>query len=284
MRAEAGSIEVFNDERDAMTFPAPSETSHRFDDATAYEDFMSGWSRMAGEQFIDWLSPAPGWQWADVGCGNGAFTELLVQRCAPARVVGVDPSSAQIDYARQRLAGAPVDVQVGDAQALPWPDASVDAAVMALVIFFVPDAARGVAEMARVVRPGGCVSAYAWDMDGGGFPYAALLDAMASVGLERQPLPSADAARLDRLQELWHDAGLVDVQTNTITVQRRWPDFDTYWAVAQRGPRLAQPIAALPDEVREALIQRLKELLRPEADGSLVVQARAHAVRGRRQG
>jgi ubiquinone/menaquinone biosynthesis C-methylase UbiE len=261
---------------------APTPTS--FDDAAAYEDFMSGWSRMVGERFLDWLAPAPGERWADVGCGNGAFTELLVQRCAPASVVGVDPSAAQVTYARERLAAAPVTVQVGDAQALPWPEASVDAAVMALVIFFVPDAPRGVAEMARVVRPGGSVSAYAWDMTGGGFPYAALLDAMTTVGLEPQPLPSADASRLERLPQLWAEAGLVDVATTTITVQRRWPDFDSWWAVAQRGPRLAQPIARLAPEARATLVQQVKERLQLQADGSLVVEARAHAVRGRRPG
>lgn len=256
----------------------------RFDDAAAYEDFMSGWSRLAGERFLDWLAPEAGWRWADVGCGNGAFTELLVQRCAPARVVGVDPSQAQVAYARTRLAAAPVDVHVGDAEHLPWADAAVDAAVMALVIFFVPDAARGVAEMARVVRPGGSVSAYAWDMDGGGFPYAALLEAMATVGLEPSALPSADAARLDRLAQLWASAGLVDVQTTTLTVRRRWPDFDSWWAVAQRGPRLAEPIAKLAPEVRETLLQRVKQRLPLQADGSVAVEARAHAVRGRRPG
>lgn len=262
--------------------PTPMPT--RFDDAAAYEDFMSGWSRRAGERFLDWLAPAPGWHWADVGCGNGAFTELIVRRCAPGAVVGVDPSPAQVAYARERLsaAAAPVEMQVGDAEHLPWADASVDAAVMALVIFFVPDAARGVAEMARVVRPGGSVSAYAWDMDGGGFPYAALLEELSTVGLEPQPLPSADAARLDRLPQLWRGAGLEDVQTTTLDVQQRWPDFDSWWATAQRGPRLARPIAELAPDVREGLVARVRQRLQPAADGSVTVQARAHAVRGRR--
>ena len=114
----------------------------RFDDAAAYEDFMSGWSRRAGERFLDWLAPAPGWRWADVGCGNGAFTELIVQRCAPTHVWGVDPSDAQVAYARERLDARVATVQAGDAEQLPWGDASMDAAVMALVIFFVPAAPR----------------------------------------------------------------------------------------------------------------------------------------------
>ena len=57
----------------------------------------------------------------------------------------------------------------GDAMALPFPDHSFDLAVMALVIFFVPDSAKGAAEMLRVVSPGGTVAAYAWDTAGGGF-------------------------------------------------------------------------------------------------------------------
>ena len=56
----------------------------RFDDGAAYEDFMGKWSLLAGDTFLQWLAPAPGARWVDVGCGNGAFTELLVQRCAPA--------------------------------------------------------------------------------------------------------------------------------------------------------------------------------------------------------
>ena len=56
------------------------------------------------------------------------------------------------------------------AMALPFADGTFDAAVMALVIFFVPDPVKGVAEMARVVRPGGSVSAYAWTCSAAVFP------------------------------------------------------------------------------------------------------------------
>ena len=52
--------------------------------------------------------------------------------------------------------------------ALPFPDERFDSAVMALVIFFARDPATGVAEMRRVVRPGGTVASYIWDMLGGG--------------------------------------------------------------------------------------------------------------------
>src|SRR5215218_4461505 len=64
----------------------------RFDDGAAYERYMGKWSQLAGETFLDWLAPNSGLRWLDVGCGNGAFTEMLVERCAPASVHGIDPS------------------------------------------------------------------------------------------------------------------------------------------------------------------------------------------------
>src|SRR5580704_14182276 len=66
----------------------------RFNDGGAYERGMGGWSRLVGEVFLDWLAPPSGARWIDVGCGSGAFTELLMQRCAPAEVHGIDPSDA----------------------------------------------------------------------------------------------------------------------------------------------------------------------------------------------
>ena len=256
----------------------------RFDDGEAYEDFMGRWSLVAGNAFLDWLSPAPGLRWVDVGCGNGAFTELLVRRCKAAEVQGVDPSGEQLAFARERLAGAPASFQVGDAMALPWADARFDAAVMALVIFFVPEPARGVAEMVRVIRPGGGACAYAWDILGGGFPYFALQDEMAKLG--QQPLwpPSVEAARMDALRQSWTDAGMVDVETHELVVQRRYADFEAFWSACRKGPRIAPRLSELlpggPDELKERLRRRMKAA----RDGSITYDARANAVRGRRPG
>ena len=152
----------------------------RFDDGAAYERYMGKWSQVVGDIFLDWLAPRSGLRWLDVGCGNGAFTEKLVERCAPASVHGIDPSEAQLAFAHTRPVSRFAQFRLADAMALPFPDDTFDAAVMPLVIFFVPDPAQGVAEMARVVCPGGAVSAYAWDVVGGGHPYEALQADMAS--------------------------------------------------------------------------------------------------------
>src|SRR5215207_2105290 len=81
----------------------------------------------------------------------GAFTELLVERCSPAEVQGIDPSEEQLAFARTRPAARLAKFHQGDAMALPFADSSFDAAVMALVLVFVADPAKGVSEMVRVV-------------------------------------------------------------------------------------------------------------------------------------
>ncbi len=252
-----------------------------FDDGAAYEDYMGVWSRSVGEAFLDWIAPEPGRLWLDVGCGNGAFTEMIAERCAPSGVHGIDPSPAQLDFARARPALHAAHFRQGDAMALPFDDDAVDAAVMPLVIFFVPEPAKGVAEMARVVGPGGIVAAYAWDMAGGGFPYAALLTELRAMGVDVPTPPSADASRLDTLRALWTGAGLESVETREISVQRTFSGFDDYWTTVHKGPSVGRPLTSMGTDASAQLAGRLRALLPVDASGRITLTARANAVRGR---
>lgn len=253
----------------------------RFDDGAAYERFMGLWSQRVGEAFLDWLAPPPGGQWLDIGCGNGAFTEMLVAQCAPDVIEGIDPSEGQLAYARTRPALHAARFQPGDAMALPYPDNSFDAAVMPLVIFFVPEPRRGVAEMARVVRLGGTVSAYAWDMMEGGFPYFPLQASMREIGLTVAAPPSPEASRLEVLQELWTDAGLTEIETRVITVQRTFAHFDDYWTTVLGGPSVAATLAGATPEMIAGLQSRVRAKLAEAADGSITCSGRANAITGR---
>src|SRR5262249_2214410 len=221
-----------------------AEPQIRFDDGLSYERYMGDWSRRVGDVFLDWLAAPSGLKWIDVGCGNGAFTELLVERCAPTFVNGIDPSEAQLDFARKRLAARRAKFDRGDAMALPFSVDAFDAATMALVIFFVPDPAKGVAEMARVVRPGGMVAAYAWDMLGGGFPLEPIRIEMRAMGLTVLSPPSYEASRIEVLRDLWNCAGLDEVEMREITVQRTFPDFEDFWTISLSAPSMRVVVAA----------------------------------------
>ena len=256
-----------------------SDQPIRFDDGAAYDRSMGGWSRLAGDVFLDWLAPAPGLRWIDVGCGSGAFAAMVMDRCAPAEVHGIDPSEAQLRFARTRSPG--ITFQSGDAVALPFPNGRFDAAVMALVIFFVSDPARGVAEMARVVRPGGSVAAYAWDIAGGGFPFRPVQKVLQSLGVEPVRPPSFGAERMEVLQSLWRDAGLTDIETRAIAVRRSFTDFQDFWQSSTVTGGIRASIAALSDADRTVLQERLRDMLQPGPDGRITTTARANAIKGR---
>jgi ubiquinone/menaquinone biosynthesis C-methylase UbiE len=258
-----------------------ADTQIRFDDGAAYERMMGIWSGYAGAIFIDWLKPEKSLRWIDVGCGNGAFSEQLVERCAPAAVQGVDPSQGQIDFARTRPAARLAKFDIGNAMALPFPDKAFDAATMALVIFFVADPAKGVAEMARVVRPGGTVAAYAWDVLGGGFPQEPLRIELRALGIDPLNPPSVEASRLEAMRDLWRNAGLEAVETREITVQRSFADFEDYWDVTLLSASVAPTLAGMTPADRDRLKEKLRVRVAADASGRITCSARANAVKGR---
>jgi ubiquinone/menaquinone biosynthesis C-methylase UbiE len=258
-----------------------AEPRINFTDGDAYERTMGAWSRLAGEIFLDWLAPAAGLRWIDVGCGSGAFTQLVVERSTPAAITAIDPSEEQLVTARRRLAASRAEVLKGDAMALPFPDDRFDVAIMALVIFFVPQPDKGVAEMVRVVRPGGTVAAYAWDILGGGFPFAPVQAELRAAGLTPPLPPSVEASRAEALRALWSAAGLENVELREITVQRTFEDFDDYWWKTAGSPSLSAMLAKLGPAGTEALKGRVRARLQPGGNGQIVTSGRANAIRGR---
>jgi ubiquinone/menaquinone biosynthesis C-methylase UbiE len=253
----------------------------RYNDGAAYDRMMGAWSRIAGEIFLDWLTPEPGLRWIDIGCGSGAFTELLVERCAPAEVQGIDPSEAQLSFARARPAGRIAKFDRGDALALPFDEDHFDAAVMALVIFFVPDPAKGVAEMARVVRPGGTVATYVWDMMGGGHPLALMHAEMHVMGFTVPIPPRSDVSGVEALRSLWMNADLDAVEVRQITVQRTFADFEDFWATSMMAATVSQTIAAMAPDDAELLKMRIRARLPADLAGRITQGARANAIKGR---
>lgn len=256
-------------------------TGIRFDDGTNYERGMGGWSRLVGENFLDWLGAAPGLNWLDVGCGTGAFTALVAERSAPLAVQGIDPSEPQLTFARARMLGPTVQFTKADSMALPFPDAGFDAAAMALVIFFVPEPACAVAEMVRVVRPGGLVASYSWDFENNGLPFAPVHAELRAVGITPALPPSVTSSYRGALVQLWQEAGLADIRTQPISVRRSFVDFDDFWSATVYLAALQSQFADLPEAEQDAIKDRVRLRLPTDAEGRISYLSHANAIVGR---
>lgn len=250
----------------------------------AYEAYVGRWSRRVAEVFVRWLDMPADRRWVDVGCGTGALTQTVLALADPAAIVGIDPSEGFLTAARERTADARAAFEVGDAQALPLPSGRADAVLSGLVLNFVPDPARAVAEFVRVATSGAVVAAYVWDYAEGMELMRHFWDAAAEV--------DPDAAELDegrrfpvcqppRLGRLWMESGLAQVGVEAIEIPTVFTGFDDYWLpfLGEQGPAPSY-LKSLPEPQRGAIRERLRERLPTGADGSIALSARAWAVRG----
>jgi SAM-dependent methyltransferase len=255
------------------------QASH-FTDGAAYEQLMGRWSRAAGEVFIDWIAPLDGLRWVEVGCGTGAFTALVIDRCAPAKLAAIDPALAQIELARGKPIARQVDFRVADAQELPFEDRSFDVAVSALVIPFIPDRPRAMAEMRRVVSPGGVVAGYMWDSLAEGSPVAPIRSALDRIGAPSPRPLGLESSSFASLSALFAGCGLDDIITRSIAVTMHFRDFDEFWrthtpAYSPHG----KVIATLSESDRDRLKETLRAGLPAGPDGGITCSARANAIK-----
>jgi SAM-dependent methyltransferase len=249
----------------------------------SYEQYMGRWSRQIAPRFLDWLDTAADLDWLEVGCGTGALSSAIVARCAPRSVVSIDPSEGFLATARANVPDQRVTFQAGDAQALPVESAGKDVIASALVLNFVPDKAKALAEMKRVARPGARVGFYVWDYPGGGVAFmrafwqaAVELDPAAADLTEDKRFPFCTP---DGLRALTAGAGLAG-EVTAIEVPTVFKDFNDYWRPFSLGTGPAPGYcASLTADARERLKERLRVNLSAHEDGTIRLTARAWAVR-----
>ncbi|MCW2625649.1 class I SAM-dependent methyltransferase [Mycobacterium sp.] len=91
----------------------------------------------------------------EVGCGRGVGSEVILDRLGAERVTAFDLDDSMVELARRRLHARPVSLSVGDVCAIDQPSGAIDTVVDFGIIHHVPDWQRSIAEIARVLRPGG---------------------------------------------------------------------------------------------------------------------------------
>jgi ubiquinone/menaquinone biosynthesis C-methylase UbiE len=246
----------------------------------AYDAFMGRYADKLAPRLIAFAGVQPGDGALDVGCGPGSLTEALGEVVGPDHVSAVEPSESFAAATAERVPAA--DVQIGAAESLPWPADTFDVALAQLVVNFMTDADAGVAEMRRVVRPGGTVAACTWDYSDG----MTMLRTFWAAALSLDPKTPDEARTMrymdpDSLRELWLRAGVKAVESDALVVEVAYRDFDVYWEpfTGGVGPAGAYTLSLEPDR-RAALREECRRRL-GDPDGAFTLSAKAWAVKGR---
>jgi SAM-dependent methyltransferase len=245
-----------------------------------YDRYVGRYSRELAPRLIAFAGIEPGIRALDVGCGSGLLTSALADRLGAASVAAADPSEPLLAACAERVPGA--DVRRASAEQLPWPDGSFDAVLSQLVLNFVSDADAALAEMRRVVTPGGTLASCTWDYAGG----MRLLRTFWDAAVELDPgAPDEQGMRYcseGELTALWERAGLDHIRTAPLDVEAGYESFDDLWEPFTFGIGPAGAYCASLDPERRAALREacFRRLGSPAGPFSLT--ARAYAVRGSR--
>lgn len=210
--------------------------------ASGYEQLMGRWSRRLATGFIDFAGVAPGERILDVGCGTGSLTFELAKYADLTEIQAIDFSPVFVEAAKQRNTDPRIVFQQADATALPFGDETFDRALALLVLHFVPEAGKAVAEMRRVVRPGGVVAAVVWDHYGGMPGFRMMVDTVAALSESGRQMRSRfcfqPMVQPGEMKQSFIDQGLTEITETQLTIRMDYENFDDYWApiAAGEGP------------------------------------------------
>jgi len=257
-----------------------------FEVAEAYEVMMGRWSRQLAPLFVEFVGVRDGERVLDVGRGTGSLSATLVRVTGDSKIVGIDPSSGFIEYARAQIADPRVTFEVGDAQALPYPNESFDRCMALLIVNFIPDAPKAANDMRRVTKSGGVVATTMWDSSRANEFNQCFWDAAIAIDptVKRPSERRGSYGSAEALSGLLTGAGLTDIEVTDLTMPCQFSSFDELWqryvGGSGSGPSGVY-VAGLTEDRREAVKQRLRQdVLRGGTEGPFKLQAKAWAVRG----
>lgn len=230
-------------------------SSFNVHDAAGYEQIMGRWSKRLAPLFIDFSGLADGEKVLDVGCGTGSLTFALAKYPNLDEIAAIDFSPVFVDAATRRNTDPRVKIRQADACALPFENGAFDRALALLVLHFVPEAGKAVAEMRRAVKPGGVVAAVVWDHLGGMPGMRMMVDTVATLSEGGRQLRSRycfqPMMQPGEMKQTFIEQGLVDVVETELMIRMDYQNFDDYWApiAAGEGP-LGKYVAALDEAER----------------------------------
>jgi ubiquinone/menaquinone biosynthesis C-methylase UbiE len=246
--------------------------------AEAYERYLVPLLFAPGAEYlIELATPEPGERVLDVACGTGIVARRAALRVGSGgKVVGLDLNEGMLGMASKASSDVRpvIEWRQGDATSMHLPDGAFDVVLCQQGLQFFPDQPAALSEMHRVLMPNGRLALSVLRSVEHNPGYRLLADALERhVGPEagammRSPFPSLSG---EELRDLLRGAGFQDVRIFLGIGPVRYPTVEEFLRWEGASSPLAEPIAALKDNVRAALIHDLGEALRIYTDDAGIV-------------
>jgi len=260
----------------------------RYTNPAGYDRFMGRWSARLAPLFADFAGITAG-RVLDLGCGTAMLSRTLLDRSAMIEVVGIDPARSYLGHARQLIPSPRIAFVCGGAEALPFANATFDAALALLVVQELPKPAAAVREMRRVTRLGGLLATCVWDFRQGMPMFSLFWEAATAVAPEAVARRRAETggpspyASADTLEALWHQAGLAEVKTTALQVPLDFTSLEDFWTPFLLGATGTSAFARDLDAATGGAVgARLRQVIGERwGEGGFTLAATAFAVVGR---
>ncbi len=246
--------------------------------ASAYDRWVGRWSRLFVPSLLTAARVSLGSMVLDVSTGTGEAASMALPIVGSSGlVIGADIAPEMVEAARIRLNVPSFWPVAANGQALPFKDASFGAVTCQLGLQFFADAALGLKEFRRVLRPGAWAAVCVHSSPDRAPMWSVLAETLSSFLPEQRShlYLSWALGSPARLENLFADAGFRDVRVERETRADIVGSFDEYWEAIEAGPgQQPQSYLALPEADRRAVREQVKERLAEfEIDGKLSMSA-----------
>jgi SAM-dependent methyltransferase len=238
-----------------------TELQYKWNDPDVYQSYMGRWSEILAPKFISLLGIAPGSRVLDVACGTGILSKALAE--AGASVTGIDVSDGFLQGARRLRSDSNITYEIGDIRNMRFADRSFDAAICTLALDVLPETDRVVAEMKRVVRPGGVVASAVHQFLGGMPAFDLAIHTASVLDSQIGELRSKRAGRQrfwpGGQSEMWTKTGLVGVIETPIVIDCEYSSFADDWGTFTGGMAIiSSRLMELPDNVHREIEEHVR--------------------------
>jgi SAM-dependent methyltransferase len=260
-------------------------TTEKWDNTQGYEMYVGRWSSLLSIDFVNWLNARSNLKWLEIGCGTGALTKAIAEKCTPSYLLAIDKSDSYIEKAKENVNSGNVSFLNIDINSCPLNE-KFHYITSGLVLNFVPKFGDMLRKLMNNLEPGGEISSFVWDYGGHYQPMRHFWNAACEIipGSEKFDAGrNFDICTKENLIRLFEGIGLNDIQFTTIERIATFQNFDDYWLpiISAQGS-VTEFISTLKEAEKEKLKEHLKRKLPIAFNGEIKLVISVLAAKGRK--